>query len=110
MRYGKNHNKKGLERHRRAFTRTNFVPRCLVYPCRDYILEVVSAPLKFWAPVSHYIWHQYVYTTKIGSGVPKNRQHGAKNLACRAAFLARGINGVFDREYRVIIGEDFNVH
>ena len=29
MRHGKNHNKKCLERYRRAFTRTNF----LVYPC-----------------------------------------------------------------------------
>ena len=47
-----------------------FLAPCLVYPCRDYLREVVSAPLKFWALVPHYIWDRYVYTSKIGSAVP----------------------------------------
>ena len=42
----------------------------LVYPCRDYFPEVVSAPLKFWALVPHFIWDQYVYSSKIGSALP----------------------------------------
>ena len=57
-------------------------------PPGDYLREVVSAPLKFWALVPHCIWDRYVYTSKIGSTVPKNRQHGAKNLACRADFFS----------------------
>ena len=57
-------------------------------PPGDYLWEVVSAPLKCWAPVPHCIWDRYVYTSKIGSAVPKNRQHGAKNLACRADFFS----------------------
>ena len=56
--YSKNHDKKDLER-------TNFLARCLVYPCRDYLLEVDSAPLKFWAPVPHYVWDRYVYSPKL---------------------------------------------
>ena len=47
-----------------------FLAPCLVYPCRDYLREVVSAPLKFWALVKHYIWDPCVYTSKIGSAVP----------------------------------------
>ena len=47
-----------------------FLAPCLVYPCRDYLRGVVSAPLKFWALVPHYIWDRYVYTSKIGSAVP----------------------------------------
>ena len=47
-----------------------FLAPCLVYACRDYLLKVVSAPLKFWALVLHYIWDRYVYTSKIGSAVP----------------------------------------
>ena len=60
--YGKNHDKKGLERHRRAFTLTNFLTRCHVYPCRDYLQKAVSAPLKFWPPVPHHVWSRYVQT------------------------------------------------
>ena len=85
--YSKNHDKKDLER-------TNFLARCLVYPCQDYLLEVDSAPLKFWAPVPHYVWDRYVYSPKlrvpclkIVSMVPKF------GVPCRAAFLAR-VNGV----------------
>ena len=47
-----------------------FLAPCLFYPCRDYLPEVVSAPLKFWALVPHCIWDRYVYTSKIGSAVP----------------------------------------
>ena len=86
---------KSPERHRWAFTRTNFFARCLVYRCRDCLREVVSAPLKFWALVPHYVWDRHVYTSKIGSAVPWNRQLGAKSLACRADFLAR-VNVVLD--------------
>ena len=39
-------------------------------PCRDYIWEVVSASLKFWAPVPYYVWDRYVYMSKTGSAVP----------------------------------------
>ncbi len=65
-----------------------------IYPCRDYLLEVVSAPLKNWALVPHFFWDRYVYTSIIGSAVPKNCQYGAKNLPCRAYFFAR-VNGVY---------------
>ena len=46
-----NHNKRGLKRQRRAFTRKNYLTRCLVHPCRDYLR--VSASLRFWAAVPH---------------------------------------------------------
>ena len=65
-----NHNRKGLKRQRRAFTRKNYLTRCLVYPCGDYLR--VRAPLRFWAavPLAHYIWDRYVCTSKLGSVVP----------------------------------------
>ena len=47
-----------------------FLAPCLVYRCRDYLGEVVSASLKFFALVPHCIWDRYVYTSKIGSAVP----------------------------------------
>ena len=56
---------------------------CLVYPCRDYLREVVSAPLKFWALVPPYMWDRYVHTSKIESAVP--------------VFLAR-VNGVREND------------
>ena len=79
---------------------------CVVYPCRDLLREVVSATLKFWALVPHYIWDRYVYTSKIVSAVPSNRQHGVKNLACRADFLAR-VNGVWETQLLLIAGKTF---
>ena len=48
---------------------SKFLAQCFIYQCRDY-REVVSAPLKFWALVSHYMWDRYVYMSKIGSAVP----------------------------------------
>ena len=46
-----------------------------------------SAPQTFWALVPHFIWESHVYTSKIWSAVPKNGQHGAKNVPRRADFL-----------------------
>ena len=40
------------------------------FSVRDYLREVVSAPLQFWALVPHYMWDRYVYTSKLGSAVP----------------------------------------
>lgn len=36
---------------------------------------------------------RYVYSSKIWSAVPKDGQHGAKDVPCRTDFLAR-VNGV----------------
>ena len=77
---------KVLERHGRVFTRTSISARYLDYSCRDYLLVVVSAPQTFWTLVPNFIWDHYVYTSKIWSAVPKNGQHGAKNVPCRADF------------------------
>ena len=56
-------------------------------------VEVVSATLKFWAPVPKFFQDRYVYTAITDSAVPKNCQYGAKILGCRANFLVR-VNGV----------------
>ena len=83
-----------------------FLAPCIVYPCRDLLREVVLAPLKFWALVPHYIWDRYVYTSKIVSAMPSNRQHSAKNLACRADFLAL-VDGVWETQLVLIAGKTF---
>ena len=82
------HLKPRLHEVKKATRHAKFLAPCLVYPCRDYLQEVVSAPLKFWALVLHYMWDRYICTSKIGSAVPYNRQHNAKNLGCRADFFS----------------------
>ena len=57
-------------------------------PWGDYLREVGSAPLKFWALEPHFMWDWYVNMSKIVSAVPWNCQHGAKNLACHGDFLS----------------------
>ena len=64
-----------------------FLARCLVYPCRDYFRAVVSALPKFWALVPHYIWDRYVYTSKIGSAVPQNRQNRRFLSPCKWGLI-----------------------
>ena len=56
-----------------------------------HLPEVVSAPLKFWAPVLKFFQDRYVYTAITGSALPENCQYvyGAKILGCRANFLVR---------------------
>ena len=54
---------------------------------------LVSAPLKFWAPVPKFFQDRYVYTAITGGAVPKNCQYGANILGCRANILVR-VNGV----------------
>ena len=70
-----------------------FLAPCLVYLCRDYLREVVSAPLKFWALVPHYIWDRYVYTLKIGSACLKIVSTVSKIWRVMPICLAR-VNGV----------------
>ena len=89
MRLGCNRSKIDLALH----TGLRFRHRASIYRCRDYLPEVVSAPLKFWAPVPKFFQDRYVYTAITGSAVPKNCQYGAKILGCRANFLVR-VNGV----------------
>ena len=63
-----------------------------IYLCRDYPLEVVSAPLKVWARVPLSIWYRYVYTSN--STVPKI----CRAVPCRAVpcqILAR-VNRVLE--------------
>ena len=93
-------------RAKKSARHAKFLAPCVVYPCRDLLREVVSAPLKFWALVPHYIWDRYVYTSKIVSAVPSNRQYSAKNLACRADFLAR-VDGVWETQLVLIAGKTF---
>ena len=83
MRLGCNRSKIDLAPH----TGLRFRHRTLVYRCRDYLPEVVSAPLKFWAPVPKFFQDRYVYTAITGSGIPKNCQYSAKILWCCANFL-----------------------
>ena len=63
--------------------------------------EVVSALLKFRAPVPYNFWAHYVYTLKIGSAVPKSWRHRTEIVGCRADLFAR-INGVQIRRDRRI--------
>ena len=74
-------------------TGLRFRHRASIYRCRDYLPEVVSAPLKFWAPVPKFFQDRYVYTAITDSAVPENCQYGANILGCRANFLVR-VNGV----------------
>ena len=51
--------------------------------------EVVSARVKFRAPVPYYFWARCVYMLKTRSAVPKSCGHRAEILGCRAHFAAR---------------------
>ena len=48
---------------------TRFRHHISIYRCRDYLPEVVSAPLKFWAPVLKFFQDRCVYTAVTGSAV-----------------------------------------
>ena len=71
-----------------AARHAKFSAPCLIYLWGDYLREVVSAPLKFWALEPHFMWDWYVNMSKIVRAVPWNCQHGAKNLACHGDFLS----------------------
>ena len=68
MRLGCNRSKIDLALH----TDLRFRHRASIYRCRDYLPEVVSAPLKFWGPMPKFFQDRYVYTAITGSAVPKN--------------------------------------
>ena len=89
MRLGCNRSKIDLSLH----TGLRFKHRASIYRCRDYLPEVVSAPLKYWAPVPKFFQDRYVFTAITDSAIPKNCQYGANILGCRANFLVR-VNGV----------------
>ena len=84
-----------------CITGLRFRHRASIYRCRDYLPEVVSAPLKFWAPVSKFFQDRYVYTAITDSAVPKNCQYGANILGCRANFLVR-VNGVLEKLIKLL--------
>ena len=65
----------------------------IVYPCRDYFQEVVSATLKFWALVPHLMWDRYVYTSKLEVPCLKIVSTVPKIWRAVPIFLAR-VNGV----------------
>lgn len=53
-----------------VYMKINLAP-CLDNPYPDYLQEVFSAPTNSWALVPHFIWDNYVYSSKIWSAVPK---------------------------------------
>ena len=60
-----------------------------IYAYWDYLQEVVSAPLKFWARCHITFGTETFRCPKLGVLCLKNYwQHIAKNLVCRATFLA----------------------
>ena len=74
-----------------AFTRTNFSAQYRVYPCQDYLEEVVSARVKFRASVPYYFWFT---CWKLGVPCQNGCGHHAEIWGCRAHFSAR-VNGAY---------------
>ena len=81
-------------RAKKSARHSKFLAPCFVYACRNYLLEVVSAPLKLWALVPHNIWDRYVYTSKLGVPCPKIVSTVPKIWRTVPIFLAR-VNGVW---------------
>ena len=71
-----------------------------------YLLEVASAPLKFWALVPHYIWDRYVYTSENWEcRALKSSARCQKIWRAVPIFLAR-VNGVWVAGLCATIVED----